>query len=97
MLSRSLHSQRIFRNALQNYALFHFCAIHIYMDFSVFPCHLVTNPDKLTEYFPKAQALNDILQRTTGLTGLIILKEKVLMSFSPLLKKIRNITERSKI
>jgi len=67
------------------------------MDFSVFPCHLVTNPDKLTEHFPKAQALNDILQRTTGLTGLIILKEKVLRSalplgsskksFSPLLKK----------
>ncbi len=40
MLSRSLHSQRIFRNALQRYTLFFFCAIPIYMDFHLHICQI---------------------------------------------------------
>ena len=40
MLSRSLHSQRIFRNALQSYTLFYFCTIPIYMDFNPTICQI---------------------------------------------------------
>ena len=59
----SLHSQRIFRNALQRYTLFYFCAIPIYMDFYLFICQIDRKHRHFVRNQSSAQALNGVLQK----------------------------------